>query len=107
MRSFALTAAVALTATLIYFVCFESHFTKTVSATMAPGEFWRLPWRADAGRIVSGNGYGEATHDDDDHWALDFQASLGTYVMAAQEGRVTEVTFGNNCGTSYGTRVIT
>jgi hypothetical protein len=66
-------------------------FSSNVSATMPAGEFWRLPWKADSSRIVSGYGYNEGTHDDLDAWALDFQASEGTYITAVQEGQVVQL----------------
>jgi murein DD-endopeptidase MepM/ murein hydrolase activator NlpD len=77
-------------------------------ATMPSGEYWRLPWKADSTRNVSGYGYGEGTHDDLDHWALDFQASEGTYITATQEGRVFQTFADVNCedgGDSYGSFV--
>ncbi|MHB8684733.1 MAG: M23 family metallopeptidase [Dehalococcoidia bacterium] len=58
-------------------------------STLVPGEFWRLPWRADSSHSVSGNGYGEDTHASGaDRYALDFGVQEGQYVMATQEGDI-------------------
>ncbi len=88
-----------------------------VAATQQPGEYWRLPWKAGVEHNVSGNGYGEGTHDGDtsndhaaeDRWALDFQSAEGEYLVATQEGNILDLpvsgTSGCGDGLGYGNYV--
>lgn len=80
------------------------------SSNQAPGDFWRLPWKAGSQHFVSGFGYGEGGHSDAipaDRYALDFSVPEGNYVVASQEGFVTLTGDETECGSllGYGTFV--
>jgi hypothetical protein len=56
--------------TAIVLLARGAFYPVPASSNLPAGEFWRLPWRADAAHSISGYGYGEGTHDggEKDSW---------------------------------------
>ena len=83
--------------TLASYPLFSNSGSAAPGLHLEQGEFWRLPWRAGVEHSVSGYGYGEETHsatgtyDPDDRYALDLGVPAGHYVMAIQEGYISDV----------------
>src|SRR3990172_3313968 len=93
----------ALTAVSLHPVLSNSGLVSS-APDLSPGEFWRLPWRAQAVHNVGGYGYGEGTTHStgNDYWALDLNVPNSQYVMAVQEGQVVGVGDIAACGDDKG-----